>query len=200
MFVPEGMTEQETIDIIYRACRKAARKYCFGYHDMDDIVQEAAMFCVTTLDKGKFKPRGDKPMAQQLYCFLRVWARNRQSNYRRDHSCRYGNPTSQLNINKYNIMHPLKIHSQGLTQHNMFARYSNLDEDFDAEDIQRRILEGLTVVQRKNYFKLLSGVIILPEYEQELYDRISEILQIQRTDVLTDETEEGDGDNEETEY
>lgn len=168
MFVPEGMTADEVVAIATEVSRAPARKYLFGYHSVEDLVEQGVLISLDILSKGKFKPRGPKPMALQLKNFLRVWVRNRLSNYRRDNSCRYPNADSPANKSKYNLMHPLKIYSQGLSTSEIFARDINVGREIDDRDLTGRLLTGLSVYERKLYWKKMGGVILSVAEEQLL--------------------------------
>lgn len=110
------LTEDEMIEVAYKVSREIGPKYRFGYHSNEDMVQQGVFKAWEVIKVGKFKPRADKDLVRQLSAFLRVHIRNRLSNFRRDHSCRYTNRDSLINQAKYNIMHPLQIYNQNLKE------------------------------------------------------------------------------------
>lgn len=176
MFIPEGMTEDEVVQIMTRISNLYKRKYKFGYNSEEDVVQQGILHAIKNLNNGKFKPRGNKPMALQLTNFLRVWVDRRLNNDRRNQSCRYSRADTILNKTKFAIMHPLKIHSQGLESSEIFARDSGAIDSLMNDDIKEKVLEGLDIDQRKDYMKLLGGVRISQQKEDELFARIKQIL------------------------
>lgn len=158
-YLPEGISEEQFVAIVEKVSVRSAHKYLFGYHSVEDLMQKAYELAVTFLIEGKFKPRGDKPMDIQLTNFLRVWIHNRLSNYRRDNSCRYPNNGGSNQV-KYNLMHSLKIHSQGLTNSEIFARESDLPAKLGQDEIFDRIRNGLKPRMRKLYERSLEGEIL----------------------------------------
>ncbi len=176
MIVPEGLTEQEVTDIMYRVSREIARRYLFGYHSVEDNIQQGVMECIKTLNNHKFVPRGDKDLQQQLINFLRVHVRNRLSNFRRNHSFRYAEPNSKNNVAKFNLMHPLKIHSQGLAGSPIFSRENTITQGIDRSEMIRRIREALSIPMLKDFLKWQNDVKIPTKRKKELFSKIVEIL------------------------
>lgn len=167
MFIPEGMTEPEVIEIIYRVSRSVSGKYLFGYNSLDDMIQQGVQIAITILNNGKFKPRGDKPMAKQLTNFLYVWINNRLNNYRRDHSCRYPNVDKEPNRSKYNIMHPLKIHSMGMEHSDIFAFSENVIDKLDDKHMMEKLLTSMSSYKRNLWLKMVAGEA-LPVKKQKM--------------------------------
>jgi hypothetical protein len=175
--IPAGLTEQDCIEVFYKVSREAAPKYMFGYHGKDDIVEDGVYECIKILETtDKFQPKPGKDLKQQLTNFLRVHVRRRLSNNRRDRSYRYASPNSKHNIAKYNLMHPLKIHSQGLTNSDIFSRDNTICEQVDHDEMIRRIREGLSITMLKDFLRWQSDVKIPSVRRKALFDRIGEIL------------------------
>jgi hypothetical protein len=174
--VPPGMNEDEFISILYEIGHTIKKKYHFGYHDESDMIQQGIEEILVCLQRGKFKPRGDKPLPQQFKNWVRVWMRNKLSNYRRKHSCRYANADSALNQSKFKIMHPLKIHSQGLTQSEIFARAFSCEDRLRQEDALCAIQKGLSVEQYDNFILLVDGSELPPETVDELFFLVKDLL------------------------
>jgi hypothetical protein len=175
-YLPEGITEEKLVEIVKRVSLGSAMKFQFGYHDVDDMMQKAHELAITFLSEGKFKPRGEKPMELQLTNFLRIWIHNRLSNYRRDNSCRYPN-NGGANQVKYNLIHPLHIYSQGLSNSDIFARGSGLPEDIEKKEIIDRLMDNFKKGERKLYDKYISGEEELTEKEEnKLFKAVKRIL------------------------
>jgi len=93
--IPKGFTEDEIVDIIDSVVYKLARIFKFGYHDLDDMLQQGRLFAWEALPKydvtracdGENFSLSDKKQA--LKNFLWVHVRNRLFNFKRDHC---GNP------------------------------------------------------------------------------------------------------------
>lgn len=104
----------------------------------------------------KFKPRGEKPMHQQLANFFRAWLYNRLSNYRRDNCCKYPNNGGANQI-KFNLMYPLQINSLGLANSEMFARESELPDSVSQSEIVGRLTGKMRKKIRSLYNRYLEG-------------------------------------------
>lgn len=175
-YLPDGITEKKFVEIVYRVSPTSAKKFIFGYHSYEDMIQQSFFIAINILKGGKFKPRGDKPMEQQLANFLRVWIHNRLSNYRRDNSCRYPNKGGANQV-KYNLMHPLKYASMGLTNSEIFARESDIPDEVSHQIVLDRLAEGFRRSERKLYDRYL-GDEELSEAEQiKLNSAVQRILQ-----------------------
>jgi len=70
------MTESEVIALIKRIIVRLCNKFRFGYHDIDDMKQQAFIFAIEGLEKYD----GVRPLEN----FLRVHIRNRLFNFKRD--------------------------------------------------------------------------------------------------------------------
>lgn len=155
-YLPEGISEAKFVEIVRSVSYKSAKKFLFGYHSHEDLVQRSFEIAITILKGGKFKPRGEKPMEQQLANFLRVWIHNRLSNYRRDNSCRYPNRGGQNQI-KYNLMHSLPIFSNNLASSEIFAREGFTPEKISHQDVINRLLDNFKRSERKLYDRYVHG-------------------------------------------
>lgn len=181
MNIPDGLTEEETVDIMYRAAQ-ISTKYKFGYLDDSDMVSSAIEKCIKVINQGKFLPKPDKCVKKQLYNFLVTVSRNDSSNLRRKHSCRYSNPENRNNEKKYNLAHPLKIHSQGLTNSELFSEESTVHEEMNYSELMIRIRETLPISMLKDFLKWINGVKLSTTRKKVLLDTLKEILSAQTTD------------------
>lgn len=84
MKIPKGMTEQQVLDVIENVAKRLAGKFKFGYHDMDDMRQQARMFAWEGL--GKYD--GKRPLEN----FLWTHVRNRLFNEKRNKFARPDKP------------------------------------------------------------------------------------------------------------
>ncbi len=172
----EGLSNEEMSVILYDVGRAIALKYKFGYHSVDDMVHQGIEEILLCLQQEKFKPRGDKPVAQQFKNWVRVWMRNKLSNYRRKYSCRYANADSALNQSKFKIMHPLKIHSQGLTQSEIFARSFSCEEHLQQQEALQKITSQLEPEALANFIILLQGGDLPADTSEALFILVKDIL------------------------
>ena len=51
MYIPKGMTEQQTVDTILKVCDRIAPKYTFYGYTIEDMKQEAFIICMEALEK-----------------------------------------------------------------------------------------------------------------------------------------------------
>ena len=176
MFIPEGLTEDEVIEIMNIASRKVAKKYRFGYLSNEDMEAHGVLEAIKVLNAGKFNPKPDGDLKKQLLGFLIIHIRNRCSNLRRKHSFRYASPDSINNQHKFLIMHPLQIHSHGLGDSNMFSREGDVEDAFDYGELIEKIRSNLSIPLLKDYLKLTNGVKISASRKKILLERLKEIL------------------------
>lgn len=104
----------------------------------------------------KFKPRGEKPMRQQLANFLRVWLYNRLSNFRRDNCCKYPNNGGSNQI-KFNLQYALPIGAMGLTNSEIFAVESELPDRSSYKEVLERLHKSLKTHNKRLYNRYISG-------------------------------------------
>ena len=76
MNIPEGMDEQDVLDIIETICNRISPKYTFYGYTVDDIKQESFIICVEALNRYD----GIRPLEN----FLSVNLSNRLKTFMRD--------------------------------------------------------------------------------------------------------------------
>lgn len=84
MKIPDGMTEEELIQIIDKAIKGLCSKFRFGYFEKEDLEQEGWKFAIEGLEKYDNK--------RPLENFLRVHIRNQFINLKRNKFSRYDPP------------------------------------------------------------------------------------------------------------
>jgi len=93
MKIPNNMTEDEVMVIINNVANRLARRFKFGYHEIDDMKQQARLFAWEGL-KGY---DGVRPLENYLWTHVH----NRLFNFKRDKYERPGKPCSDCRNNKY---------------------------------------------------------------------------------------------------
>lgn len=78
MIVPQGMSEPEVLEIIDRVAVRLCRKFKFGYHDVDDMKQQAKLFALECMDSETYDS------SRPLENFLWTHVRNRLFNMKRN--------------------------------------------------------------------------------------------------------------------
>lgn len=173
--LPPGITEEKFIEIVQQVSKTPSYKFSFGYYSIEDCRQQAFVLAITFLSKGKFKPRGEKPMEVQLRNFLSRWIWNRLNNLRRDKCCKYPNPGGN-NQTKFNLMYALPIYSQELATSEIFARDSNIPDDLSGDEVKQRILAGLNKQETQLYWDYLDEKELEIDEYTLLYSAIKRIL------------------------
>ena len=174
-YLPEGISEAEFVEIVRQVSLNPSYKFRFACNDQADLLQQAYVIAITFLVEGKFKPRGEKPMRQQLANFLRVRIYKRLINFRRDKCCKYP-IVSETDQARFNLAYPLKINSMGLANSEMFAGEANLPADVARKEITDRIISKMRKKIRILYDKFLSGEALEDEEWKRLRRSIKRIL------------------------
>jgi DNA-directed RNA polymerase specialized sigma24 family protein len=79
-----SIDEQEFLDVLEKITKKLSYKFKFGYHEVEDMKQQAAIFAMEALDKYDHK--------RPLENFLWTHIRNRLFNFKRDNYQRPDKP------------------------------------------------------------------------------------------------------------
>lgn len=194
------MTEEEVLIVIENISNRLAYKYRFGYHQVEDLKQEAAIEAIKGLEK--YDPSKGKPLEN----FLFIHVRNRLNNFKRDNyerkeypcqncpinawikktdackkyqdkmECEWFGGWSRRNTAKKNVLMPIALGSvQGDGESNMWNEY-DITDTLDAETINQKIEEKLPISYRKDYIKLKNGTQLSKQKKEKLIDVIMEIL------------------------
>lgn len=198
MKLPKNITEEEFVQIVEKVVNNIAKKFTFGYRDIEDIKQEAFLLAVKGLKKYDQK----RPLANFLYIHIK----NRLCNFKRKHYIRLEKPCSRCplkafiapdkcklytnfmdckyykswydrNIVKRNLSHPLEYGQvvDNNTEKNM--KYSNdVFGKINKVEVLKIIDMHLPVIYRKHYTMMMNGIKIYKKDEEELKRVILEIL------------------------
>ena len=82
--LPNGVTEDEFLTVLDNISKRLGHKFKFGYHDFDDMKQQAAIFAMEGLEK--------YDNSRPLENFLWTHVRNRLFNYKRNNYQRPDKP------------------------------------------------------------------------------------------------------------
>lgn len=82
--LPNNVSEQEFLTVLDNISKRLGHKFKFGYHDFDDMKQQAAIFALEGLEK--------YDRSRPLENFLWTHVRNRLFNYKRDNYQRPDKP------------------------------------------------------------------------------------------------------------
>lgn len=93
MKIPKGYTEEQVVEIIEKISRRLANKFKFGYHEVDDMKQQAALFAWEGLE--------NYDNVRPLENFLWVHVHNRLYNFKRNNFSRLDKPCLSCPLNAY---------------------------------------------------------------------------------------------------
>ena len=193
-----GVSEEEFLIVLDNISRRLANKFKFGYHDFDDMKQQAAIFALEGLERYDHK--------RPLENFLWTHVRNRLFNYKRNNYQRPDKPcltcplfdkaykcssnqcskyTSKLdcelysawsarNDSKKNIMQPSYINDQenvhqSLIKDKLFINIQN-------QEIIKFLDQNIQTEFRESYLKLKHGTKIPKQQLVKLQKHIQELL------------------------
>lgn len=174
-YLPEGITEDDFVEIVRQVSINPSYKFRFACNDQADLLQQAYVIAITFLIEGKFRPRGEKPMRQQLANFLRVRIYKRLINFRRDKCCKYP-IVSSTDQARFNLSYPLKINSMGLTNSEIFASEDDLPDQVSHNEIIGRLAYKMRKRIRLLYDRYLAGETLSPNEWYRLRRSIKRIL------------------------
>lgn len=194
--LPNGVTEEEFLRVLDNISRRLGHKFRFGYHDFDDMKQQACIFAMEGLEK--------YDNSRPLENFLWTHVRNRLFNYKRNnyqrpdkpcHTCPFFDKSykcsnnqcskytekkdcelylawSSRNDAKKNIMQPTYIENDN---------YHSNDNDFVGvlgnEEIIKFLDANVQSEHRENYLKLKHGTKIPKAQLTKLVSHIKNIME-----------------------
>ena len=91
--LPEGVTEQEFVDMVNGIANQLCDKFKFGYYDREDIKQECYIQAIDALDRYDT----NRPLVNFLWSHIR----NRLCNLKRDKYFRLEKPCDKCPLNAY---------------------------------------------------------------------------------------------------
>lgn len=190
------VTEKHFLETIDKICYKLLHKFRFGYHDIEDMKQQAYIFAIQGLE--------NYDTSKPLENFLWTHIRNRLFNFKRDkyqrpdkpcNTCEHYDPglqrsTSQCaqfncksNCSLYNAWYAKNNYKKNLMQvtHTENAEsIPNKENDFLAnvqnQEILNKIDPHIRVDLRKYYLTILYGQKISKKYHSLLLHHIKDIL------------------------
>ena len=193
------MTEKQVLEVIDGIASKLCYKFKFGYHDVDDMKQQAKLFAIEGLDRYD----GKRPLEN----FLWTHVRNRLFNYKRDNyerpdcpcfTCPFYDPDldcsrnkcekfedkadcslfsnwSVRNTKKKNIMSPVAMSSMKDGGEGSLGQYSYLAKDFSEKELFEYVDLNIPQDYRKDYLRLVNG-IKLPKSRKDTLIEVIKIL------------------------
>lgn len=197
IFKRKKVNEEDFLKALDIISKKLIYKFKFGYHEIEDMKQQAAIFALEGLENYDNK--------RPLENFLWTHVRNRLFNFKRDNyfrpdnvciSCPFYDPKNLKSTNqcakfknkndcdiysqwenrnnlKKNLMKPVNIENE----HNILKSPNNLLSQISDKELISIIEENIDTKHRETYLKLKGGSKVSKQDLIKLKDHISHILQ-----------------------
>lgn len=146
------MINQTNLEIVQKVSNKVAKKYVFGYYDLDDIKQEAMLIGIDAVENIW---DGVRPLEN----FLSVHIPNRLKNFKRKNYCRLDIPATNSkrvasNESKKNLMEPMELFDFDLiSEKNALDAMSN-------KELFESMTQNMGRFIRADYIRLINNVRI----------------------------------------
>ena len=193
--IPHGMTEEEVLQTINVIANRLSRKFKFGYHELEDMKQQARLFAW----EGLANYDGVRPLEN----FLWTHVRNRLYNFKRNNFGRPDKPCdtcpffdmSFSNLNNY----PCKAFEHegdcdlyaGWLKRNTAKRNimntanldidvkqgNRLDEFLDQKHIFNIVDQGIPVYYREDWIRFVNSLKLPKARRQNIVDLVHKILE-----------------------
>ena len=198
MRIPKNMTEQEVLEVIDKVANRLCYKFKFGYHEVDDMKQQARLFAIQGMDK--------YDESRPLENFLWTHVRNRLFNFKRDNferpdkpcfSCPFYDPGCKASISQCeefedkrecslyegwvnrNLRKKTLVSTTGLDNTNQ-SKSSNHPSsllDFIADsEILELIDKNIPIILRADYLRLKYGLKLPRPKKNAVINSIKSIL------------------------
>lgn len=198
MIVPDGMTEEEVVKIIDNVANRLAYTYKFGYHDIDDMKQEARLLALEGMEK--------YDNVRPLENFLWTHVRNRLYNFKRNKFARPGYPCEKCPFDawkpandectKYGDKDECKLYKVWFTRNNAKRNIMspiglgtvqdehecNMKQEFDVmahidgKNLNKLIEKKLSLDLRTDYIRFKNGLTVSKARHTVLMEAIMDIV------------------------
>lgn len=134
MEIPEGLTEQEVLNIINKTVAYLAPSFKFGYFDIEDMKQEGTIFSIEALPSFNFDKSSQEDIGDALLTFLKTHVRWRFLNMRRKSLSRAEPPRCSCKLCKVDAPNRLDCKKYSNWVKRNMAKKS-LMEPFDVSEV-----------------------------------------------------------------
>ncbi len=102
MKLPKGYTEQQVVEVFEKIATRIAKKFRFGYHEVEDMKQQIFLEILKPDKNGvTILEKFDPEKGNTLDSFLWIHARNRLHNFKRDNYARPDKPCFNCPLDAY---------------------------------------------------------------------------------------------------
>lgn len=202
MYIPPGMTEEQVMAAIEKVVSSLAAKFRFGYHETEDMKQEARLAAIKLMNLKKYDT--SRPLENLMYSHVR----NRLLNFKRDNykrteppciSCPFYDKLCKKSTNqcaefldkldckkffnwkkrndaKAGLMHPVDISS--IFDEKLSAK-SSLMKEIELKEIISIIQAGLPAYVLPLWEKAKNGEKLRKSEREKLQRHIMKILEVE---------------------
>lgn len=198
--IPKGYTEEQVVNIIKIIGRKLGEKFVFGYHDIEDLEQQAALIAW----EGLLRYDG----RANLYNFLYTHVHNRLHNYKRDNFERIDKPCKKCPVGmfdkefglclrhnddsledcefyynwiirngaKRNLMEPVDISEVDSKNEHSMCGNDDLLINIEYSEIIKRIKDKMPMQSMLDFDKFVSGAKMTSTARNKIKEIVKQIL------------------------
>jgi len=174
------------ISIIEKISKRFSKKFRFGYHDTEDIEQQAALYALEGI-KAYLPEKGD------LENFLCVHVRNRLMNFKRDNYFRLDAPCTGCPFNKNDVCTAFEdkmdcelfaawLRKREVRKNLMnpaesyYESGSHAPNEIDRRETLSKINSRLDPLLRADFLRILDGVAVPKHRKNKVRQAVQEIL------------------------
>lgn len=158
MIIPEGMQEEEVLEVINVVVNRIAPKYTFYGFEVEDLKQESFIICLKALERYE--------VGRPLENFLSYNLSNRLKNLIRDNHY-----SKDDNEDKKKVVMPGQLSNEDTSSY-----YNNsITDKMNLRDLVDIVNEQLPSVYREDYIKMINGITIPKKQREELIEVIKNI-------------------------
>jgi DNA-directed RNA polymerase specialized sigma24 family protein len=190
MIIPAGMTEQEVLDTIEKVARRLAHKFRFGYHDIDDMKQQARMHAIKAMPKYD----SSRPLENFLWSCVHNQLFNDKRNkfarpdkpylpktdgcsaYHDKMECSHYSGWVKRNSAKQNLMQPIELSDVEDEREDRMKLHETPDDIVMTSEIINIIDKNLSIVLRKDWIQMRKGIKVSKPRRIKLQNEILRIL------------------------
>lgn len=160
----------DQLKIIERVINRVAPRYKFGFHQVEDIKQEAYLICLEALDRYDQSRPLENFIARHVSNRLKTLRRNKY--YRQNVQEREKSKHHKLNETKRNLVDLRSLGDEPLN----IGYIEDFGEKLSSVEAIDLLMEKLSPSMRNDFLRLANGVNIKFYRKNALFNKVKEIL------------------------